>query len=41
MLPMIKNDKKSKKIIQRANKAIENIKLSNAIFTRTEDNQLT
>ena len=39
-LPKIKTDKKSKKVIQRANKAIEQIKHSNADFSPTELNQL-
>ena len=40
VLPKIKNDKKSKRLIQRANRAIELIKLSNAGFSLTELNQL-
>ena len=40
VLPKIKNDRKSKQLIQRANKAIELIKLSNAGFSLTELNQL-
>ena len=40
ILPKIKYDKKSKRLIQRANKAIELIKLSNAGFSLTELNQL-
>lgn len=40
VLPKIKTDKKSKKVIQRANKAIEQIKHFNAGFSLTELNQL-
>ena len=40
VLPKIKTHKKSKKVIQRANKAIEQIKHFNAGFSLTELNQL-
>ena len=40
VLPKIKKDKKSKRLIQQANKAIELIKLSNTGFSLTELNQL-
>lgn len=39
-LPKIKSDKKSKKVIQRANKATEQIKHSNAGLSLTELKQL-